>query len=183
MVGLARRARLRTAKPWRLDSSIDSTDSFSLGGSYRVRYETLNHPIVPARRARTKFSSDTCCLNARVTLRNFYANVELEDSRQELADSGSALGADSVNTFEPLQALIGMRDSMMCSPGGRLDGAGRMTIDLGSRRLAARNNFRNTINWYTGVHALWKSADGFEARAFYVEPVQRKPSDPRLLAG
>lgn len=166
------------AKPWRLDSSIDSTDSFSLSGSYRVRYETLNHPYRAGARGSDEILVGHLLLNARVTLQNFYANVELEDSRQELADSGSALGADSVNTFEPLQALIGMRFDDVFSQGARLDlSAGRMTIDLGSRRLVARNNFRNTINAYSGVHALWKRADGFETRAFYVEPVQRKPSD------
>lgn len=174
--GLASAAQ--DAGPWRLDAAIDSPELVSLGGSYRVRYETLNHPYRAGATGSDEILVGRLLLNARVTLRSFYVNLEFEDSRQQLADSGSALGTDSVNTLEPLQMLAGMRFDDVLSRGARLDvSAGRMTIDVGGRRLVSRNNFRNTINAYTGVHALWKSADGFEARAFYVEPVQRKPSD------
>jgi hypothetical protein len=165
-------------KPWRIESAVDSFDGLSVGGSYRLRYETLNHPYRSGATGSDEILVGRLLLNARFTVQNFYANFELEDARQELADSGTALGTDSVNTLEPLQALIGMRFDDVFAPGARLDvSAGRMTIDVGSRRLVSRNNFRNTINAYTGVHALWKSVDGFEARAFYVRPVQRKPSD------
>jgi hypothetical protein len=166
------------AKPWRLDSAIDSPDLFSLSGTYRLRYETLNHPYRAGATGSDEILVGQLLLNARFTLHNFYADIELEDARQALADSGTALGTDSVNTLEPLQALVGMRFDDVLSRGARLDvSAGRMTINLGSRRLVARNNFRNTINAYSGVQAVWKRADGFETRVFYVEPVQRKPSD------
>lgn len=168
--------------PWRLGQAIDAPEWFSLSGSYRVRYETLNHPYRAGATGSDEILVGRLFLNARATVQNFYANFELEDARQQLADSGTALGTDSVNALEPLQLLVGMRFNDVFSPGASLDvSAGRMTIDLGARRLVARNNFRNTTNAYTGVHTLWKGGDGFEARAFYVRPVQRKPSDLAAL--
>ncbi|HWK48646.1 MAG TPA: alginate export family protein, partial [Steroidobacter sp.] len=168
--------------PWRLGQTIDAPGWLSVSGSYRARYETLNHPYRAGATGSDEILVGRLFLNARATVQNFYANFELEDARQQLANSGTALGTDSVNTLEPVQFLVGMRFNDVFSPGARLDvSAGRMTIDLGARRLVARNNFRNTTNAYTGVHTVWKGADGFEARAFYVRPVQRKPSDLAAL--
>lgn len=170
------------AAPWRLEKATDAPDWFSIGGTYRLRYETLDHPFRASASGSDEILVGQLLLNARVTLNAFYANLELEDSRQELADSDTALGTDSVNTFEPLQAYVGMRFDDVLSQGSHLDvTAGRMTINIGSRRLVARNSYRNTINAFTGVHALWKSSDGLEARAFYVLPLQRKPSDLQSL--
>lgn len=168
--------------PWRLEQAIDAPDWFSIGGSYRLRYETLNHPFRAGASGSDEILVGQFLLHARFTLNAFYANLELEDARQELADSGTALGTDSVNTLEPLQAYVGMRFDDVFSQGGRLDvTAGRMTINIGSRRLVARNNFRNSINGFSGVHALWKRPDGAEARVFYVRPLQRKPADLESL--
>lgn len=171
------------SKPWRLEDAIAAPDWFNIGGTYRLRYETLDHPFRAGATGSDEILVWRLLVNARVTLDRYYANIELEDSRQELADSGSALGTDSVNTLEPLQALVGMRFDNVLTDGGRLDvSAGRMTIDVGSRRLVARNSYRNTINSYSGVHALWKGSGGLEGRAFYVRPLQRKPADlPSLL--
>lgn len=166
------------AAPWRLDEALATPDWFSLGGTYRLRYETLNHPYRAGASGSDEMLVGQLLLNARVTVNAFYAYVELQDSRQQLADSGTPLGTDSVNTFEPLQAYVGMRFDDVGSRGSRLDvTAGRMTINMGSRRLVARNAFRNTINSFTGVHASWKHSDGAEVRAFYVRPLQRKPAD------
>ena len=55
--------------------------------------------------------------------------------------------------------------------------AGRHTIDLGSRRLIARNIYRNTINAFTGVNALWSGSDGMEVGAFATLPVHRRPEN------
>jgi hypothetical protein len=171
-----------TGGPWRLEQAAEAPGWLKFGGTYRLRYETLNHPY----RARATGSDEILVgqllLNARITFDTFYANFELQDARQELADSGTALGTDSVNTFEPLQAYVGMRFDDAFASGDRLDViAGRMTINLGSRRLVARNAFRNTINSFTGVNATWKQRDGVETRAFYVRPLQRKPADLAAL--
>ncbi|MBX5463786.1 MAG: alginate export family protein [Steroidobacteraceae bacterium] len=170
--------------PWRIGEALALPDPWSFGGSYRTRYETLDGGF----RARSSGSDELLVgrllVNARFTGSRFYAGVELEDSRQRLADSGTPLGTDVVNTLEPLQGYVGMRFGDARSNGGGLDvAAGRMTIDAGSRRLVARNSFRNTINAFTGVHATWKGSAGSQIQAFYVLPLQRKPSNFESLLG
>src|SRR5690606_28942400 len=61
--------------------------------------------------------------------------------------------------------------------------AGRMTMNLGSRRLLARSGFRNTISSFTGIDWEWRGADGNNARAFYVVPMRILPSAPDALLG
>jgi hypothetical protein len=56
-----------------------------------------------------------------------------------------------------------------------------MTLDLGSRRLVARNEFRNTINAFTGLDVQWTSSVRDIVRAFAVMPVVRLPSEPERL--
>ncbi len=146
--------------PWLLGTALNSPNWFSVDGSYRARYESLDGPFRAKATGSDQILVERLLLNVRANVDRFYADVELEDSRQQLADSGTPLSADSVNTFEPLQTYLGARFSDAPSTGDHLDlTAGRMTIDIGSRRLIARNRFRNTLNAFTGidttsVHAL-----------------------------
>src|SRR5690606_21648189 len=78
----------------------------------------------------------------------YLAGVELRDSRV-YASEGTPLNATLVNPLEILQAYIGLEKN------GFDVRAGRITIDLGTRRIVARNRFRNTINGFTGVDATW----------------------------
>ena len=48
---------------------------------------------------------------------------------------------------------------------------GRMSLDFGSRRLIARNGYRNTTNAFDGVHLALGDPAAWRVRAFYVEPV------------
>ena len=49
-------------------------------------------------------------------------------------------------------------------------------MDVGSRRLIARNRFRNTINAFTGLDWQWNLGSQ-TFRAFYVLPIQRRVAD------
>jgi hypothetical protein len=53
---------------------------------------------------------------------------------------------------------------------------GRMSLDFGSRRLVARNGFRNTTNAFDGVHLALGDPAGWRIRAFYARPVLLDPS-------
>ncbi|WP_250462148.1 alginate export family protein [Microbulbifer litoralis] len=146
-------------------------------GSYRLRFENLDNPF------RTGNGSDQLLLSrllagARAEGEHLFGNLELEDSRAWYGDAGTPLGTDDVNSLELLQTYIGWR-------GGDADNrfalkAGRMTLDLGSRRLLARNHFRNTLNAFTGGHADWRRGD-WRWQAFYTSPVQRLPGDRGAL--
>lgn len=169
-------------QPWRLGRALSAPEWLSLDGSYRVRYETLNHPYRAGFSGSDEILVERLLVNARVDVGHFVADVELEDSRQQLADSGTPLGTDIVNTLEPLRVFVRMRFTNAFSAHDRLDvELGRVTIDNGSRRLVARNRFRNTINAFSGLHALWYGAGGSEVQAFFVQPVQRKVSDFQSL--
>lgn len=99
--------------------------------------------------------------------------VEMLDARQYLQDSGSSINKTMVNPFDILQAHL-RRDARELIPGGNsMVRVGRETLDLGNRRLIARNAFRNTINSFTGIDWLWSAEGGGSVRAFYFLPVRR----------
>jgi hypothetical protein len=54
---------------------------------------------------------------------------------------------------------------------------GRMMLNIGSRRLVAADDYRNTTNGYTGIRADTGLVDGTSATLFYVLPQSRLPED------
>lgn len=60
--------------------------------------------------------------------------------------------------------------------------AGRMTLDLGSRRLVARNVYRNTTNAFTGLQLRLRDPETrWQVQVFANQPVQRLPTDKSQL--
>lgn len=113
--------------------------------------------------------------------RAFAATLEFADARLYATDA-TPRNTTHVNAFEPLQAFIAWRGHDVIAPGDGLTvQAGRMTMNLGSRRLIARNEYRNTINGFTGVDAQWRDDRGDGVRVFAVMPVVRRPSDADAL--
>jgi hypothetical protein len=53
---------------------------------------------------------------------------------------------------------------------------GRLSLDVASRRLVARNAFRNTTNAFDGVHAALGDGASWRARAFWTRPALLDPS-------
>jgi hypothetical protein len=96
---------------------------------------------------------------------------ELQDAR--LAGAGPddfTLG--SIDRLDVLQLLATASARDFLGTGLRGDvHAGRMTLDFGSRRLVARNGFRNTTNAFDGVHLQLGREGAWRVRGFWARPV------------
>ncbi|WP_439570914.1 alginate export family protein [Sphingomonas sp.] len=154
-------------------------DGLDLSGTVRLRHESIeNQP-------RAGFDRDDALINLRTTVAATYRDgpwtlgAELWDSRVWGADPGSPVSTNEVNTFELVQAFVGYRAKL-----GRtqltLQG-GRFTLNIGSRRLVAADDYRNTTNGYTGLRADVAAPDGLSATLVYVLPQQRRPDDAAAL--
>jgi hypothetical protein len=103
---------------------------------------------------------------------------ELSDSRAYDTDAGSALNANDVDTFEPVQAYVaGDFDAPFGKGSSATLQAGRFTMNLGSRRLVASDEFRNTPQGYTGVRTDLRMSGRRQVTLFYTLPQQHRPDD------
>ena len=149
----------------------------AISGSYRVRYESLNHRMRIGHSGSDQILVHRLLINTRTGHQGWYGDAEFEDSRAWLADKGTPLGTDDVNAAALLQAFAGYRATGSQRAGDTLDiKAGRFTMNIGSRRLVARNKFRNTLNGFTGLYAEWHSDRHHTLQMFYTWPVKRRPT-------
>lgn len=157
-------------------------DELELSGTMRLRYESIDG------QPRAGFDSGDELINLRTALAIGYDagpvrfDAELWDSRVWLDDPGTPVSTGEVNTLELVQANVsgeipdafGKRTSLRIA-------AGRFTLNLGSRRLVAADDYRNTTNGYTGLRTDISAAGGFSATLIYVLPQLRLPDDPAGL--
>ncbi|MBM7404710.1 MULTISPECIES: alginate export family protein [Sphingomonas] len=143
----------------------------SLTGSMRVRYEALRG------QAHAGFPDTDSLLSIRTTVLLAYAQdrlragVELQDSRGYFGKRGGEVSANDVNAFEWIQAYAGLT---VGSEG--LVRIGRVKFDVGSRRLVAAHDYRNTASAFTGLVATLPASGG-TATLFYTLPQQHRPDD------
>lgn len=104
--------------------------------------------------------------------------VELQDART-WGDRPNDFVANETNHFDVLQLFVAATAEDLGGRGLRLDAhVGRLSIDIASRRLVARNEFRNTTNTFDGVHLqLGSDARTWRVRAFYTLPVELQDGD------
>ncbi|MFO0691988.1 MAG: alginate export family protein [Polyangiales bacterium] len=170
------------ARPWRVAEAVHSPSWLRFGAEERLRYEHLQNDF----RAKTPGDWNAFVMRTLVTaelrFRWFALGGEFEDSRVYATD-GTPLNTNLVDAVEPLQAYAGVRLTDVAQDGDQLSiTAGRMTLDVGSRRLVARNDFRNTINAFTGLDAQWTTKSRHLVRTFAVMPVIRRPTSASELA-
>lgn len=171
------------ATPWRLAEALHAPAALHLEGSYRLRYETLDGQFRRGGRGGDQVLAERLWLAAEYDFGAAYAGAEFADARTQFEDAGTPLGTDDVNALEPQQAYLGYRGRDRLVAGDSLDvRAGRQTLDLGSRRLVARNQFRNTPNAFTGLVARWHDPSGQRLTAFFTLPLERRPARPAALA-
>jgi hypothetical protein len=164
--------------PWRLSTAVGLPDWLRIGGQIRLRYEAIEGQFRSPTRLleRDHYFTMRSNLLIEADLDPVGAAVEILDARQYDASEGSVLNTTIVDSFDFLQANLDL-DLGALGDGRHGVRAGRRTMDLGSRRLVARNAFRNTINAFDGVSWEWAEQDGAEANVFWTLPVRGLPRD------
>jgi hypothetical protein len=155
----------------------DATDGLTGSVNMRVRYEALDG------QPRAGFRSDDHLLSMRTIAAlqysqgDFRIGGEIDDSRAYLTEPGGSVGAKIVNVFEPVQLYVAMDFSEPFGPDSSAGvKIGRQRLDVGSRRLIASADYRNTTNAYDGIVAN-ASRGHLDAMLFYVLPLTQLPSD------
>jgi hypothetical protein len=145
-------------------------------GSVRVRYEALDGQFRPG------FAPEDDLWSLRSTLfvewnpGPFRIAGEVYDSRAYGSGPGGVLSTGEVNTLEPVQLYLAADLDAPLGDRSKLTlQAGRFTLNLGSRRLVAADDYRNTTNGYTGARVDLRLADRTTATVFYTLPQQRRP--------
>ncbi|MEL6429621.1 MAG: alginate export family protein [Planctomycetota bacterium] len=163
--------------PWRLGPALGTPDWFEIGGTFRTRFENFDEQFRASGSGQAHGFFTRTLLAMTLRDRFLRASVEVQDSRVYSGVSDAPLNTGIVNAAEFLQAHVGAEFTDAFQTGDKLDVLfGRHTMDLGGRRLTARNRFRNTINSFNGVNATWTDGDGALVRTFYTHPVQRLPN-------
>jgi hypothetical protein len=166
---------------WRAHDALGAPAWLSFGLEHRSRVEYLQGDFRATATGDSAGLLMRTLLSAGLKLDPFVANVELIDARAYTLE-GTPLNTTLIDPIDLLQANVGLRFSSLLLPGDAFAvTAGRMTVDVGSRRLVARNDFRNTINNFTGIDVQWTSPQKLVLRAFALLPVVRLPSTPDAL--
>jgi len=156
----------------------DVPEGLSASGSVRLRYEAVGG------QARAGFNDSDDLTELRTRLRLAWRHdallgvVEVFDSRAWGANPGTPLTTNEVNTLEPVQAYVqaALGDVMGAHTKTSVQ-AGRFVLELGSRRLVANDDYRNTTSGFTGLRADIASRAGIKATLVYLLPQMRLPDD------
>jgi hypothetical protein len=154
------------------------TDGFTLSGNVRLRYEAIDG------QPRVGFDREDGLINLRTQVMAQYDArplrlvAELFDSRVWGEDRGTPVTTGEVNALELVQAYAAADLGAALGKGTKtVLQAGRFTLNLGSRRLVAADDYRNTTNGYTGLRADLAMPGGIKAVAIYTLPQVRLPDD------
>ena len=149
--------------------------SVKITTNVRVRYEYVDNQL-PATNASDDVVVTRISSHAAYQYGPLQFEAELMDSRIFKEGQFTPVGTDDSNALEPVQLAASWQ--------GKIDEvnletiavkAGRFTMDVGSRRLIARNRFRNTLNTFDGLK-IDAFLTNLSITAFYTFPVTRKPT-------
>ncbi len=171
------------AKPGPLADAIGAPDDLAISVTVRARVEGIDGQFRPSP------ASADAMFSLRTTLAIEYDagpvrfGGELWDARAYGEGPNSSITTSEVNALELVQAyakveLGDQRKGAEGAKGGHgLLTLGRQTMDIGSRRLVARNRFRQTTNGFTGADLEWTTHGGTRLQAFWMMPQIRRPDD------
>jgi hypothetical protein len=163
---------------WTLEDALGNPEGLKVSASIRTRYEALHDQFRPGLDRNDDLVTIRTDIAAEYDTGPIRIGGELVDARAYFGDRGSSISTGEVNALEPIQAYVGADLGSVFGKGTNASlEAGRFVLDLGSRRLVARNEFPNTTTAFTGVKFEWRGADKERLTLFYTYPQHRRPED------
>jgi hypothetical protein len=164
------------AAPTPLQAAIGNPGWLHLSGNARARIESIEDQIRPGFTPNEDLLSLRTVVRADIGSGPLHLVGEIWDSRSYTIRPGSAAGTGEVNVLEPVQLhAVADLGPVFGAGSGLVVTTGRMVLNLGSRRLIAADDYRNTTNGYTGLRADITARPGVQATFIYVLPQQRLP--------
>jgi hypothetical protein len=162
---------------WNLHDTLKLPDWLSLSVEQRTRYENMDGRFNAGGKGGDQQIATQIDVFMEARFDKWRVGGEFLDARQWGSDAGSVLNNTHVNTADMLQGYIAWADQNAFYSGlGAEVIAGRQTLNIGSRRLVARNAFRNTINAFDGLRVRVTNYDNWQVNAFVTMPVNRYPT-------
>jgi hypothetical protein len=162
---------------WNLHDTLKLPDWLSLSVEQRTRYENMDGRFNAGGKGGDQQIATQIDVFMEARFDKWRVGGEFLDARQWGSDAGSVLNNTHVNTADMLQGYIAWADQNAFYSGlGAEVIAGRQTLNIGSRRLVARNAFRNTINAFDGLRVRVTNYDNWQVNAFVTMPVNRCPT-------
>lgn len=161
--------------------ALGEPENWRISGSFRPRVEGIANQFRPV----PTFPANDILNSYLTTLYVEYGikgpvrfGVELFDSRGYFQQRNSSAFTTEINALEPGQAYLNFDTGDLGGEGSKSSlTVGRFTKNIGSRRLVSRQQFRNTINAYTGVSFDWQGLGKDKFTALWVMPHTRLPDD------
>jgi len=166
------------------DAHAEDTAGFHLSGSLRVRAETIDG------QPRAGFGDTDSLIGTRLRVLAEYRTrpvrlvAELFDSRVWGEDAATPVTTGEINAAELVQLHAVFDFGAALGKGSKLTVlAGRTMLNVGSGRLIASDDYRNTTQGYTGVRADLALPGRVRIMGLYVLPQVRLPDDrPGLVS-
>lgn len=149
---------------------------FELNAEHRTRYQSMEGRFRSGAVGSDQNIAQRTLIGAELGIGRIIIGGELQDSRAYLTDDGSALSTVLVNAAEPLQAYLAIDASGLGGADEARLTLGRWTEKIGSGRFISPNQFRNTVNGFSGALWTWRKEET-EWKAFLSVPVDRRPND------
>lgn len=171
-----------TTNPWNLHDAVGLPDWLKFSVQHRTRYETLSNTFKRGRNGGDQALDFRTLVFMEASYEQFRLGGEFIDSRITLDDEGTPINSSLVNETALLQAYLAWQTQDFFKTGLNAEiKFGRQTMNIGSRRLVARNRFRNTINNFNGIDFILQESNNWQWRNFVVLPVTRLPNNPQSI--
>ena len=162
---------------WNLHDALNLPKWLSVSVEQRSRYETMDGRFNASGRGGDQQIPLQTDLWLQANLGAFRIGAEFLDARALGSDIGTGINNTHADQADFIQGYMAWANQNLFYSGiGAEVVAGRQTLNLGSRRLVARNAMRNTINSFTGIKLRLLDYDKWQFNGFVTMPVNRYPN-------